>query len=103
MANRLALTLGILAAVSSGSANAVDVVGTSVSLGWAAANGPVSGYYVIVSRNSAAAKVESVTIDTSKTMSGSLGDTLVVQVAAFSTDGVAGPGSPSSDPIKFVA
>lgn len=103
MANRFGVaitTLAILALCTS-SAGAVSVAGTSVSLGWTAASGPVSGYYVIVSRNSAPAKVESVTIDRTKTLSGVAGETLVVQVAAFSADGVAGPVSPPSEPITF--
>jgi hypothetical protein len=105
MANRLggALTLAAITFAASISARAVDVAGTSVSLGWDAATGPVSGYYVIVSRNSAAAKVESVTVGTNKTLTGAIGDTLVVQVAAFAQDGVAGPVSPASDPIQFVS
>jgi hypothetical protein len=106
MANRLGGALILAAAVTtavSTSAHAVDVVGTSVSLGWNSATGPVSGYYVIVSRNSAAAKVESVTVGTNKTLTGAIGETLVVQVAAFAQDGVAGPVSPASAPIKFVS
>src|SRR4030095_11375895 len=93
MANRLGGALILAAAVTtavSTSAHAVDVVGTSVSLGWNSATGPVSGYYVIVSRNSAAAKVESVTVGTNKTLTGAIGETLVVQVAAFAQDGGAG-------------
>src|SRR5262245_25260039 len=89
-------TLGISAA-----SQAVDVAGTQVNLGWAAASGPVSGYYVIVARNGGTAKVESVTVATNKTLAGTVGDTLVVQVAAFAQDGVAGPVSPSSSPITF--
>ena len=103
MANRFGVSITALAilAFCSSTADAVSVTGTSVSLGWNAASGPVSGYYVIVSRNSAPAKVESVTIDTKKTLSGVAGETLVVQVAAFGQDGVAGPVSPSSEPITF--
>src|SRR5262245_27659114 len=105
MANRLgsALTFAAITLSLSVSAGAVEVVGTTVQLGWTAASGPVSGYYVIVSRNSAAAKVESVTIGTNKTVTGAVGETIVVQVAAFAQDGVAGPVSPASDPIKFVS
>src|SRR5262245_45494209 len=105
MANRLgsALTFAAITLSLSVSAGAVDVVGTTVQLGWTAASGPVSGYYVIVSRNSAAAKVESVTVGTNKAVSGTIGETIVVQVAAFAQDGVAGPVSPSSDPIRFVS
>ena len=101
--NSFGIALLALAAALSAPASAVDVTGTSVSLGWTAATGPVSGYYVIVSRNAGAAKVESVTVGTNKTLSGTVGETLVVQVAAFAQDGVAGPVSPASDAIKFVS
>src|SRR5262245_37324955 len=105
MANRLgsALTLAAITMGLTVPARAVDVVGTSVNLGWTAASGPVSGYYVIVSRTSAAARVESVTVGTTKTLTGTRGETIVVQVAAFAQDGVAGPVSPTSNPIQFVS
>jgi FG-GAP-like repeat len=89
--------------LSSTAARAVEIVGTQATVGWTPASGPVAGYYVIVSRNAQPAKVESITIDTKKTLTGSLGETLVVSVAAFAQDGVAGPVSPSSNPITFVS
>ncbi len=105
MSNRLgvAFTFGILGVALATSAQAVQVAGSSVSMGWNPASGPVSGYYVIVSRNSAPAKVESVTIETKKTITAAVGETLVVQVAAFGQDGVAGPVSPASESITFVS
>jgi len=94
-----ALTIGL-----SSAAGAVDIVGsTAVTLGWMPASGPVSGYYVIVARDSGASQVESVTIEAQKTLAGAVGETLVVQVAAFGSDGVAGPLSAPSEPINFVA
>jgi len=98
-----AVALSVFAFGLAPTAYAVDVVGTQVNVGWTAASGPVSGYYVIVARDSGAAQVESVTVGTNKTLTGTLGQTLVVQVAAFAQDGVAGPVSPPSSPILFVA
>jgi VCBS repeat protein/dockerin type I repeat protein len=86
----------------SASSMAVEVVGNEVTLGWSPASGAVSGYYVIVSRDASAPKVESVTIAAQKSLAGATGETLVVQVAAFSQDGVAGPISAPSDPVTFV-
>jgi hypothetical protein len=88
---------------STSAARAVDIAGTQVTVGWTAASGPVSGYYVIVARNGGTAQVESVTIETKKTLSATVGESLVVQAAAFAQDGVAGPVSPASVPINFVA
>jgi hypothetical protein len=98
-----AIALAVFTLGLSTAAHAVDVAGTQVNLGWTAASGPVSGYYVIVARDGGTAKVESVTVATSKTLTGTVGETLVVQVAAFAQDGVAGPVSPSSSPITFVS
>jgi hypothetical protein len=98
-----AVTVGLFALSLAPAARAVDVVGTTVNVGWTAASGPVSGYYVIVARNAGQAQVESVTVGTNKTLTGTVGQTLTVQVAAFAQDGVAGPVSPPSSPITFVA
>jgi len=97
-----ALWAGLSVAIATAAA-AVDVVGTTqATLAWAPASGPVTGYYVIVSRDAGPAQVESVSLDASETVGGSFGETLVVQVAAFGADGVAGPLSQSSTPITFV-
>ena len=84
-------------------AHAAEIEGTQATLQWTSAAGPVSGYYVVVSRNAAPAEVEAVSLDTTEVVEGAAGDTLTVQVAAFSDDGVAGPLSQPSDPISFVA
>ena len=84
-------------------AHAVDVMGDSVEIAWSPASGDVAGYYLIVARNGAAASVEGYSVDTQETLSGAIGDSLVVQVAAYGPDGVAGPSSPPSEPIAFVA
>ena len=98
-----AVKLAVFALGLAPAAQAVDVVGTQVTVGWTAASGPVSGYYVIVARDAGQAQVESVTVGTNKTLAGTVGQTLTVQVAAFAQDGVAGPVSPPSSPITFVA
>ena len=105
MVNRFgnALALAALSVGFSTASRAVDIVGSNqVTLGWSAASGPVSGYYVIVSRNAAPTQVEGVTIQPQRTVSGAYGDSIVVQVAAFGADGVAGPVSAPSEPINFV-
>ncbi len=84
-------------------ASSVEVVGSNqATLEWQAAAGAVSGYYVIVSRDSQPAAVEGVSLSNSETVEGAFGETVVIQVAAFGDDGVAGPVSEASDPITFV-
>lgn len=81
----------------------IDLVGvTEATLRWDPASGPVSGYYVIVSRNGGESSVESFSSDTEEIVAGAYGDTLVVQVAAFDPSGIAGPLSPPSTPLRFV-
>ena len=58
---------------------------------------------MIVARNGGTARAESVVIEPRATIKGSYGETVVVQAAAFGADGVAGPISPPSLPIRFVA
>ena len=84
-------------------ARAVDIVGTQVTLAWTPATGPLSGYYAIVARNGGTARVESAVTVPRATIKGSYGETVIVQAAAFGADGVAGPISPPSLPIRFVA
>ena len=92
------LCFGIATAVS-----AIEIVGSNqATLEWEAASGAVSGYYVIVSRDDQPAAVEGVTLSNSETISGTFGESLVIQVAAFGDDGVAGPISDPSDQITFV-
>jgi hypothetical protein len=93
----------LLASLPSG-AQVVDLFGvTEATLQWSAAQGAVSGYYVIVARNGGTPAVYGVSTDTQETVKAPLGDTVTVQVAAFDTAGVAGPVSPPSVPIRFNA
>lgn len=94
------------AIVAAGAAQAADDPillsgATSATLSWSAASGPVVGYYVIVSRNGGVSSVYSLTNDTSETIAGDYGDTIVVQVTAFDESGEPGPLSNPSTPISF--
>jgi hypothetical protein len=82
-------------------AAAVNVVGTSARLSWAAATGPVSGYSVQVSRNGGAWAEAVRVAATSARVSGQIGDTLRVRVAAFDSRGRMGNASTASDSITF--
>lgn len=94
----------LLACVACASAaHAVDVTGTSAGLAWSAASGPVAGYSVQVSRNGSAYREEQRVQSRSTRVSGSVGDTLRVRVAAFDGQGKQGPASTASDSISFVA
>ena len=83
-------------------AQSVEVMGDSVDVVWDPAVGDVSGYYLIVSRDGAEATLEGFSGDTRETLNGTSGQTLVIQVAAYGPDGVAGPLSDPSEPIVFV-
>jgi len=74
---------------------------TSATLSWDAASGPVEGYYVIVARNGSVSTVYSFSNDTTETVTGEYGDTIVVQVAAYDASGLAGPVSLPSQAIAF--
>src|SRR5262245_13058739 len=94
----------LLLASDPSSAQVVDLFGvTEATLQWSAANGAVSGYYVIVARNGGAPAVYGVSTDNRETVTAAVGDTVTVQVAAFDAAGVAGPLSPSSVPFRFNA
>ena len=95
------LTL-MLALVAPSAQAAVEVI-DSATLQWTPASGSVAGYYVIVSRNGAAAEVEGMATETSQEIAGSAGDVVVVQVAAFGDDGAAGPVSEPSEALHFVS
>jgi hypothetical protein len=84
-------------------ARAVDVTGTTVKLGWTAASGPVAGYDVQVSRNGGAYAVETRVTGTTVQLSGTVGQTLLVRVAAYDVNGTRGPLSPISDSVRFVS
>jgi len=92
----------LFAVLLSTRALAVNVPGTSVQLTWTAASGPVAGYAVQVSRNGAAFRVESNVTSAAVRVAGSIGETLLVRVAAFDTRGRSGPLSALSDSITFV-
>jgi hypothetical protein len=81
----------------------VDVVGTSVRLAWSAASGPVVAYRVLVSRSGSAFVEERSVPATAVDLSGAIGETLLVRVAAYDGAGRIGPLSAVSDPIAFVA
>jgi hypothetical protein len=94
------LSLGILPAAHA----AIDLVGqTSATLSWQAADGPVAGYYLIVSRNGGEPMVDGWSDDVTEAVEGAYGDTIVVQVAAFDANGVSGPLSSPSEAIRFVS
>lgn len=99
--------LGIfaLSVALAGPASAVDLPGaTSATLAWTAASGPVAGYSVYVSRNGASpAGPEQQVTSPRATVSGVLGESLVVWVEAFDASGAPGPVSQSSDSLRFVA
>ncbi len=97
------LLCGLLTLAISLAAHAVDVGGTRVTIAWTPASGAVLGYYVIVSRNGAAARVESTVGAPQATVTGAVGETVIVKAAAFGASGVAGPSSPPSLPIRFVS
>jgi hypothetical protein len=85
------------------SAHAVDVPGTSVRLAWNGATGPVSGYDVQVSRNGGAYRVETRVVSSAVQLAGSIGQTLLVRIAAFDVNGRRGSFSPVSDSVRFVS
>jgi FG-GAP-like repeat len=82
-------------------AAAVNVVGTSAGLSWTAATGPVSGYAVQVSRNGGSYAEVARVATLSTRVSGQIGDTLLVRIAAFDVNGRMGAASTPSDPITF--
>jgi len=86
-------------------ASAVDLPGaTSATLGWTAAAGPVAGYSVYVSRNgSTPSEPEQRVASPRATVAGALGDSLIVWVEAYDASAQAGPASPNSDLLRFVA
>ncbi|HEU4427498.1 MAG TPA: FG-GAP-like repeat-containing protein [Myxococcota bacterium] len=93
----------VLAFLLSGPSLAVDVTGTSVQLTWTAATGPVSGYAVQVSRSGGAYTEVARVAGRSVNVTGTIGQTVLVRVAAYNVLGQSGAFSPISDPIRFVA
>jgi hypothetical protein len=93
----------VLVVLISSPALAVDVTGTSAQLAWTAATGPVSGYSVQVSRSGGAYLEEARVTTPSVRVTGTVGQTLQVRVAAYNVLDQLGPLSPLSDPIRFVS
>ena len=83
-------------------AGAVDITGTSAGFSWSAATGPVTGYAVQVSRNGGAYAEVARIAATSTRVSGQIGDTVRVRVAAYDSTGRMGSTSTPSDPVTFV-
>jgi hypothetical protein len=76
---------------------------TEANLGWAPADGPVSGYYVVVARNGGDPAVDAIVTEASATITAELGDSIVVTVNAYDDTGVPGPASQPSPMIRFNA
>jgi len=98
----LVLCAASLAAVPARSTN---IVGTSGTLSWTAASGPVAGYAVFVNRNGAGfpATPDQLVTAPQATISGSNGDTIVVAVAAYDASKTLGPMSPDSTLYQFAS
>lgn len=109
MRNRFAIAVcialvGLLGGYVDGAAFGVELIGVrEATFRWAPATGPVAGYYVLVSRNGAAERVEALSGDTTESVTGEYGETIVVRVAAFDAQGTSGPESMASDPVTFAA
>ena len=100
-AHSVAVLLTVGVAFLSMEGRAVELAGTEVTLEWAPAGGAVAGYYVVVVRDNQAAELETITSENRAQLEGEVGETVVVQVAAFGPEGNAGPLSRPSEPIKF--
>ncbi len=93
---------GLLVASFAGPARAIDVDGTAVRLQWGAASGPVAGYALYLSRDGGTFQEVQRVSSTSAQVSGTIGETVRVRVAAHDAQGRTGPQSPSSDAIRFI-
>jgi hypothetical protein len=82
--------------------DAIPVLGTSATLSWEPASGPVAGYRVLVSRNGGGFDEESQTGVASVMVSGAAGDVLRMRVAAFDAERNAGPLSDPSEAFVFL-
>ena len=100
-ARTLATALILASELLAAHAWAVNVAGTSSGFAWSAATGPVAGYAVQVSRGGGAFLEEARVLGTSTRVSGLVGETLVVRVAAYDVSGRVGAASASSLPITF--
>ena len=96
----------LLVLLVAGRALAVDVYGTSATLGWTAASGAPTGYECWTSRNAAASTLQGTGPGLTCTITGVVGESIVVKVRAVTTDPTydsPGPFSPDSLPIVFRA
>src|SRR5262245_57033803 len=69
----------------------VQVDGPTALVRWSAAQGPVAGYHVLVSRNGGRYADELTTATASANVEGDPGDVVRVRVAAFDAFGNSGP------------
>jgi hypothetical protein len=101
---RRALPLGfatVLLGTHAG-AETIDLYGvTQATLGWADADGPVAGYYVVVTPGVDPAYVAGAVDEARATVRAEFGDEITVSVAAFDASGSAGPLSPPSPTLRF--
>ena len=83
----------------------IEVVGNTVTFDWTPATGPVVEYVVFVNRNGAGypGAPEYDTPVTSITVDGTIGETIMVRVAARDIDHNRGPFSLDSTTLRFVA
>jgi hypothetical protein len=80
----------------------IPVLGTSATLNWSPASGPVFGYQVETSRNGGSFGEGSLIAGPSVTLTGAAGDVVRVRVAAFDSERNLGPMSAPSDPFVFL-
>jgi hypothetical protein len=100
----IALLAILCTTTPSAAQESIDLYGkTEATLGWQPAEGPVTGYYVVVVRNDGAPVVEGVVNDNSATLGAKIGDTIIVTVNAFDEEGLPGPASAPSPLIRFNA
>ncbi len=100
------LGLTLLAVLTASPAAAlIDVVGERrATFDWRPATGPVIGYLVFVSTNGGGFAYEKLVVDrTEVTVERQFGDSILVEVAAFSIDLMVGARSSSSEEIRFIA
>ncbi|HEX5068401.1 MAG TPA: FG-GAP-like repeat-containing protein [Myxococcota bacterium] len=80
----------------------IPVLGTSATLTWSAASGPVFGYKVQVSRNGGGYSEDDQIAGSTFSITGAAGDVFQVRVAAMDSDGNLGPMSSPSDKFVFL-
>lgn len=98
------LWIAALAITAPGLALAADVYGTSATLQWTAATGPVASYAVFIDRNGQGYPTapNQIVTATQVTLQAAFGDTVVVRIAARDALGSQGPYSQPSDSIHFI-